>query len=154
MTVLDRYFSEFPFAEIRSDDGASSLKICTYSYAYPSADNPHDANWYRNILVCVLPAFKAEIEEVILDGLILSHFLGELHDFITLKKSSVKFEPTEPYFDLELSFNSRKNVIVKGSVQYPAGWGAELRFELDTNLTYVERFYKELESTLKEFPVR
>ena len=146
------YFSRFPFAELRSDDGTSSFKICTYSYAYPYADNEYDADWHRNLLLCTLPSFKAEIDEVILDGHIVNYHLDHLREFSALKRPIVEIEPTEPYFNFDLSLNSRKKVIVNGSVQYPAGWGAELRFKFETDLSHVDQFVCGLESILRVFP--
>jgi hypothetical protein len=153
-SLASEYFFTFPFAEIRSDDGTSSLKICTYSYAYPDADNEYDADWHRNFLLCTLPSFRAEIDEVILDGHTLNHYLGQLREFVDLKRSIVEFEPTEPYFDLNFSLDSRKKVLVKGVVQYPVGWGAELSFEFETDLSHVEHFISGIESILREFPAK
>lgn len=154
MNRAAEYFSKFPFAELRSDDGRSSLKICTYNYAYPNAEDEYDADWHRNYLLCSLPSFRAEIDEIILDGHILNYYVEKLREFVALKLSSVEFSPTEPYFELDLILDSRKKVLVKGVVQYPAGWGAELSFEFETDLTHVDYFVNGLESILREFPAK
>jgi hypothetical protein len=149
---LNNYFSKFPFAELRSQDGASCFKISTYSYAYPDADNEYDADWHRNYLLLTIPAFRAEIDEVILEGRLLSYYLDQLREFSALRKDKVEFEPTEPYFGLSLSLNSRKKVLVNGYVQYPVGIGAKLEFEFETDLTYVDKFITGVESILKQYP--
>jgi hypothetical protein len=151
---LIEYFSTFPSAEIRSADGGSSLKICTYSYAYPVADNEWDADWHRNYLQFVAPSFRAEIDEVILNGHELNAYLHELREFSALKRLTIDFEPMEPYFELSFALDSRKKVIVHGNVQYPAGYGTKLEFEFETDLTYVDRFANGIESILKDFPPR
>lgn len=148
------YFSQFPYAQLRSQDGMTSFKICTYNYAYPQADTTDDADWHRNYLIITIPAFKAEIDEVILEGNLIKYYIEELRAFSDLQKKEVIFEPTEPYFGLTLSFLSkrRKNVGVEGYVQYPVGTGAVLQFEFETDLTYVDEFIKGLETIVTKFP--
>lgn len=147
------YFSQFPHAHLVSKDGTATFKICTYNYAYPEADNTYDADWHRNYLIFTLPAFKAEIDEIILEGTILKYFIKELRAFSELKRKEVLFEPTEPYFGLTFSFLSgKKNVGVEGYVQYPVGIGAILQFEFETDLTDVVRFMNGLEDILATFP--
>lgn len=114
----------------------------------------YNADWHRNLLYCTIPSFRAEIDEIILDGHVLTYHLKQLHEFVALERATVEFEPTEPYFDLELSLDSRKKVLVKGHIQYPAGWGAELRFEFETDLTHVDHFVNGIESILREFPAK
>ncbi|WP_394141144.1 hypothetical protein [Cytobacillus oceanisediminis] len=80
------YFSHFPFAELRSQDGMSSFKICSYNYAYPQADNVDDGDWHRNYITLTIPAFKAEIDEVIFEGRLINFFLQELRSFSALQK--------------------------------------------------------------------
>lgn len=80
------YFSQFPFAELRSQDGMTSFKICSYKYAYPQADDPQDADWHRNYLILTIPAFKAEIDEVIFEGWLIKYYLQELRSFSVLRK--------------------------------------------------------------------
>lgn len=151
---LIEYFSKFPFAEIRSADGTSSLKICTYSYAYPDAKNDYDADWHRNFLLVTVPSIKAEIDEVILVGHLLNDYLDQFREFSSEKRLTVDFEPTEPYFGLSISLDSRKKVIVNGYVQYPVGYGTKLEFEFDTDLTHVDKFTNGIESILKDYPAK
>ncbi|WP_443146796.1 WapI family immunity protein [Paenisporosarcina sp. TG-14] len=48
----------------------------------------------------------------------------------------------------------RKKINVSGYVQYPVGHGSELKFEFETDLTYVEKFLSGLKKILKEFPIK
>ncbi|PWA09020.1 hypothetical protein DCC39_13715 [Pueribacillus theae] len=148
------YFSQFPHAHLVSKDGTASFKICTYNYAYPEADNIYDADWHRNYLIFTLPAFKAEIDEIMLEGNLLTYYIEELRAFTALKINEVFFEPTEPYFGLTFSFLSKrkKRIGVEGYVQYPVGIGAVLQFEFETGVTDVVRFINGLEDILAAFP--
>ncbi|MBY6036686.1 hypothetical protein KUV80_08480 [Fictibacillus nanhaiensis] len=146
------YYLDFPFAELKSQDGSFSLKIYSYDYAYPHAIHKFDRDWHKNHLILSMPAFKAEIDEVMFEGTLLEYFIEELVAFSALKKKEVNIKPTEPYFGLTFSVDKRKKVNVNGYVQYPVGWGAELQFEIETDLTYVDEFIRGLKSILKNFP--
>lgn len=50
--------------------------------------------------------------------------------------------------------NGRKNVSVDGFIQYPAGCGTELKFEFETDLTYIDAFIQGLESILIQYPIK
>lgn len=149
------YFSKYPYAELNSQDGLFCFKICTYNYAYPNADNEHDADWHRNYLYLTIPAFRVEINEVMLEGRVLEYYLHEFEKFLALKKKEVIFEPTESYFGLTFSLKKfRKKVNVNGYVQYPVGHGSELQFEFETDLTYIEKFVNGLKEIIRHFPVK
>jgi hypothetical protein len=148
------YFSRFPFAELRSQDGRSHLKLCSYGYGYPEEKTGNDADWHRNYLILTLPGFRAEIDEVILDGRGLAVLLGELREFSRVQGGTIEFETLEPYLGLSFQFEPTKNVIVSGYVQYPVGHGPKLSFEFGTDLTYVDKFTEGIQEILKEFPPR
>ncbi|WP_066172566.1 WapI family immunity protein [Bacillus marinisedimentorum] len=131
----------------------TSFKICTYDFAYPDADNSDDADWHRNYLTFTAPGFKAEVDEVILEGTIIQYYLGELRSFSSLEKDEVIFEPTEPYFELTIRFLSKKkDVGIEGYVQSPVGTGPKLEFDFETDLTFVDEFIEGLELILAGFP--
>ncbi|WP_443701444.1 WapI family immunity protein [Priestia aryabhattai] len=73
---------------------------------------------------------------------------------LSFKAEKVIFEPTELYFGFTLTINRRKNVSVDGFIQYPTGWGTELKFEFKTDLTYIDSFIQGLESILTQYPIK
>jgi hypothetical protein len=148
------YFSEFPSAEIASQDGRSRLKFCTYGYEFPAQQSGSDADWHRNFFHLTIPSIGIEINEVIFTGHGLAYFLDELRALSTLRKYEIDFEPLEPYFGLAFSFTPMKKIAVKGRVQYPVGYGAKLEFEFETDLTYVDQFIHGIEAMLVRFPPR
>ncbi|MGG4470702.1 hypothetical protein ABER68_21950 [Paenibacillus alvei] len=150
--MKDNYFLLFPSAELRSQDGMSSFKICSYDYAYPDADNQYDLDWHKNCLIVTVSGFKAEINEVILEGRLINHYIHELHSFSNHHKKKIIFEPLEPYFELTFKLNRRKKVDINGCVRYPMDSGTLLQFDFETDLTYVDAFIKGLESILAKFP--
>lgn len=144
--------NEYPFARLSSHDGEYVFCLYTYGYAYPDADNDYDADWQKNLITVNIPAFKVEIEETILEGSILKHYIDELQKFSKLIKDKVDFVPTESYFSISFSFNSRKNVQIKVEIEYPLGWGARLEFDFETDLTYIDKFIDGLQEIYAKFP--
>ncbi|MDY7224636.1 hypothetical protein P4475_11420 [Halalkalibacterium halodurans] len=144
----------FPFAELMSQDGLHCFRIGSYGYAYPEADNEYDADWHRNPLSFTLPGFKVAFDEIILSGGVVEDFVAELKQFRALAINEAVFDPIEPFFQLTFSFNQLKKVVVSGYVEYPVGEGAQLQFEFETDLTYVDQFAAGLKEMLQRFPVR
>lgn len=149
------YFSKHPFTELRSQDGKSKIKFCTYGYAFPDATNPYDADWHKNFLYIKLPSFQVKIDEIILEGRLLQYYQRELVKFSNLTINKVSLEPTESFFGLHLSFDSRKNVVVTGFAEYPLGeYGAMLEFNFLTDLTFIDKYILGILGILKKFPPR
>jgi hypothetical protein len=88
------YFSEFPSAEIASQDGQSRLKFCTYDYEFPAEQSGHDADWHRNYFRLTIPSIRAEIHEVIFTGHGLAYVLDELRALSTGRKPEIGFART------------------------------------------------------------
>lgn len=153
-TNVADYFSEFPFAEISSQDGRSRLKFCTYGYEFPHQKSGSDADWHRNYFHLTVPSIRVEINEVIFTGHGLANLLDELHALSSRRKQEIDFEPLEPYFGMAFSFTQMKKVAIRGWVQYPVGYGAKLYFEFETDLTYIDQFIRGIEAILKRFPPR
>jgi hypothetical protein len=84
-------FSKFPYAQLSSQDGLFSFKICSYGYAYPQADEPYDRDWHKNHLLLTLLAFKAEIYDIILEGHLIKTFIKHLRSFSYLQEPEVAF---------------------------------------------------------------
>lgn len=154
MTDQSYYFSIYPYAVLQSQDGLFCFKICTYDYAYPDANYTYDADWHRNYLYATMPAFKAEINDIMLEGQLVSHYINNLEKFLNLQTKEVLFAPTEPFFELTFSLNERKKVDVHGYIQYPVGTGSELQFEFETDITYIEIFHRGLQAIINKFPVK
>src|ERR1700737_4321201 len=87
------YFSEFPSAEIASQDGRSRLKFCTYGYEFPAQQSGSDADWHRNFFHLTIPSIGIEINEVIFTGHGLAYFLDELRALSTLRKYEIDLKP-------------------------------------------------------------
>ena len=95
MNSEEYYFTNFPFAELRSQDGLSRLCFCSHGYEFPSIQKGDDADWHKNYFMLTLPAFRSEINTVIYQGRDINLLIKELREFSNLRKENVSFEPIE-----------------------------------------------------------
>lgn len=148
------YFSRFPFAELRSQNGLYKLKFCTYAYEFPHIHHGDDADWHRNCILLTLPSFRAEMKGVTLfQGGELALFLHQLRRFSALKRKKVEFSPMEGYIRLLSSLTRSKHVHVQGEI-LDQDYRGRLKFDFETDLTYVETFVTGIQRILKGFPPR
>lgn len=150
----ESYFDRYPFAEIRSQDGTSSIKICINGYQYPEIKLGEDADWYNTYIYLEIPGFRAEIDEPMFQAGDLANEIRELHKFSKIDINETSIAPMDEYLHLDFSFNSQKKVVVDGVLEYPLGWGANLRFSFETDLTYVDQFIQQLENIVELYPSR
>jgi hypothetical protein len=146
--------SQYPSFELGSQDNEYSLKIWSYGYEFPETKSGYDADWHRNHFYFKIGTFRAEFDEVCIQGSFLALKIKELTEFSATKRDSVEIEPLEPYFGLSFSFNGRKNVNVQGFIQHPAGIGPKLAFQFETDLSYVDNMISGMKSVLNGFPQR
>jgi hypothetical protein len=151
---LNEQSLRFPYAEIASKDGSSVFKLYTYGYQYTNRENGDDADWQRNSILLIIPGFKVEFEKVIFQGTLLEHYANELNKFLLSERNEINVEPTESYFGLKFTYDSLKQIFVKGYIQYPLGWGATLAFEFTTDTALIECFVKGIIDILSHYPPR
>ncbi|WP_017378793.1 hypothetical protein [Paenisporosarcina sp. TG-14] len=77
---------DYPYAKLTSQDRLFHFKICFYYYTYPEPEDEHDADWHITYLYLTIPAFKAEINDVMLEGKLIEYFIREFEKFLDLKK--------------------------------------------------------------------
>jgi len=152
--MSQKYFSQFPTAQIQSNDELTTFRICTYNYAYPNATNTDDADWHRNYVELRFSDFTFKIDEVILEGNTITYYINELRSLINLQNHKVHFEPTEPYFELNFEHGPEESgkVKVKGFVQASVEEGPNVNFEFETSIPLVIKFVQGLEGILKSYP--
>jgi hypothetical protein len=158
MIKKEDLYRDFPFAELRASDGSARIRIYTYKYQYPEANNKDDADWYMNYISLHINGVAAQIDEPIIEGRVLAFLLKEIIEFKDLKTKEVDFSFTEPEFSFDL-FNkmlSDKNILVSGQMMDNKldRSNVNIRFEFITDLSLIENFINGIELILKKFPSR
>lgn len=146
-----------PIAKLMSRDESCDVTIESYAYAYPDADNIHDAAWHRNWVGLHTPDHRITFDDVMLDSLLVAHYIPVFESFVAGDMQEVEFEPTEPYIRLTMTRRDGDGdeVYVRGHLEHSLGDEAEeLDFEFGTSVANVEHFLKGLRNIAAEFPVR
>lgn len=151
-------FKNYPFAELRATDDSARIRIYTYRYEFPEADNKDDADWHMNYISLSINGVSAEVDEPIIEGRLLEFLLKEIICFRELKIPEVDFSFTEPEFGFTLSNEtlSDNNITVSGemiSVKLDRSI-ANVQFEFRTDLKMIDNFISGIKVILKEFPSR
>lgn len=140
-----------------SHDGRTDISIESYTYVYEDADNIYDAAWHRNWVGFHAPEHRITFDDIMLDSLLVAHYIPVFESFVSGDVQDVEFEPTEPYICLTMTRRDGDGdeVDVRGNLEHPLGDGAEeLDFEFETSVANVEVFLKGLRAIADEFPVR
>lgn len=140
-----------------SHDGTLDLTIESYAYAYPDADNIHDAAWHRNWVGLHTPDHRITFDDIMLDSLLVAYYIPVFESFVAGDMQEVIFEPTEPFVSLTLTRRDGDGdeVNVRGSLEHPLeDETEEIDFEFETSLANVENFLKGLRDIADDFPVR
>ena len=146
-----------PIAKLMSRDESCDVTIESYAYAYPDADNIHDAAWHRNWVGLHTPDHHITFDDVMLDSLLVAHYIPMFESFVAGDVSEVEFEPTEPFVSLTVTRRDGDGdeVTVKGYVEHPLeGESEELAFTFETSVAYIAHFLDGLHEIAAAYPVR
>lgn len=146
-----------PIAKLMSRDESCDVTIESYAYAYPDADNIHDAAWHRNWVGLHTPDHRITFDDVMLDSLLVAHYIPMFESFVAGDVSEVDFEPTEPFVSLTVTRRDGDGdeVTVKGYVEHPLeGESEELAFTFETSVSNVTRFLEGLQAIADAYPIR
>ncbi|WP_214824483.1 hypothetical protein [Exiguobacterium sp. s28] len=143
--------------KLASRDETIDVTIESYAYAYPDADNIHDAAWHRNWVGFHAPDHRITFDDIMLDSLLVAHYIPVFESFVAGDMQEVEFEPTEPYIRLTVTRRDGdgEEVDVRGHLEHPLGDETEeLDINFETSVANVERFLKGLRDIAAEFPIR
>lgn len=143
--------------KLASRDGLIDLSIESYAYAYPDADNIYDAAWHRNWVGFHTPDQRITFDDIMLDSLLVAHYIPLFESFVAGDVQEIVFAPTEPFISLTVTRRDADGdeVDVRGHLEHPSGGEtAELDFAFETSVLKVEQFLQGLREMLSEFPVR
>lgn len=146
-----------PIAKLMSRDESCDVTIESYAYAYPDADNIHDAAWHRNWVGLHTPDHRITFDDVMLDSLLVAHYIGVFESFVAGDVSEVEFEPTEPFVSLTVTRRDGDGdeVDVRGHLEHPLeGESEELAFTFETSVSNVTRFLEGLQAIADAYPIR
>lgn len=143
--------------KLASRDGLIDLSIESYAYAYPDADNIYDAAWHQNWVGLHTPDHRITFDDIMLDSLLVAHYIPLFESFVAGDVQEIVFAPTEPFISLTLTRRDADGdeVNVRGSLEHPLeDESEEIAFKFETSISNVEQFLQGLREISSEFPVR
>ncbi|MCI3919097.1 hypothetical protein MO973_02480 [Paenibacillus sp. TRM 82003] len=85
-----------PCAELKSTDGKSRLRLYTYAYEYPHAEDGVDADWYKNYIELICHGFSVHIDVPALEGRVVERWCRDIPSFIERGNKPQPFYPMGP----------------------------------------------------------
>jgi len=146
-----------PIAKLMSRDESCDVTIESYAYAYPDANNIHDAAWHRNWVGLHTPDHRITFDDVMLDSLLVAHYIPMFESFVAGDVSEVEFEPTEPFVSLTVTRRDGDGdeVMVKGYLEHPLEGESEgVAFTFETSVSNVTCFLEGLHAIADAYPIR
>ncbi|WP_046173624.1 WapI family immunity protein [Domibacillus indicus] len=111
-----------------------------------------DSNWMRSQLRIEIPGYLVHFEAALRTDE-LSDFLQQLKKMNEKLKGAASFSAMDGWMDIECSMNALGGLNWQVETCYPAGYGAVLQFEFESDQSYLNSLIKELEAVLAVFPV-
>lgn len=140
-------------SEITIAGDGSRLTLRVEGYERPAADNIDDANWLNCCLTASVGPFRGAVRLAITTH-DLREFTRELQAACRHLEGEVALSPSEDQLELRVSFRSRGQASVSGSLREFGPPDARLSFSFDTDQSFLGDSCDELELCLKEFPIR
>jgi hypothetical protein len=150
-------YRKFPYAELKSTDGKACLRIYTYAYEYPDADDGGDSDWYLNYIELSCYGFSVKIDEPVFEGRVLENWHKDIEAFQHSHKKHVELHATEPEISFTLTHDKiNRNVHVKGDVinAKTNTYRSYLQFEFYVDNDSINSFNEGITELLRAFPPR
>lgn len=135
---------------IKGENGFVEITVICRPYA--NADNYWDLNWLSCGIVARLPAYTAKFSTYLTCGELKSFYdeLKKMHESLQGKAALSSLE-SEIFIDAELKKTGQITWNVE--TQYPAGYGATLTFDFESDQSFLYEILKDLKSIIEEYPV-
>jgi hypothetical protein len=119
---------------------------------YPNSIEYWDVNWASSKIKIDIPGYSVRfIANLRTDE--LSSFVTELKLMNQNLKGKATLDNMDGYLQFECVIDKLGNINWSGETCYPAGYGAVLTFEFESDQSYLEKLIKELEYIQVAFPV-
>lgn len=128
------------------------VEIEILTRTHPTSLDFWDGNWIDSNIKVVIPGYSVHFPAHLRTDE-LRDFLYELKSMNRTLKGSAVLNNLDHYIHIESEINNLGHINWKGETCYPAGYGARLNFEFQSNQSYLHKIIKELEAILEIYPV-
>jgi hypothetical protein len=136
--------------QITGDDARIEIEVMGRSH--PGSDDYWDGNWLTSSLKINIPGYHVSfICDIRTDE--LQDFLDELKTLYEQFRGKAQFKNIDNYLHFECEMDKLGKVKWCVETCYPAGYGAVLKFEFESDQSYLPRLMQELNGTLHSYPI-
>jgi hypothetical protein len=136
---------------IGSKQGRISIEVD--GYERPLAENQDDANWLKCIISVNAGPFSGSFKTAF-----------TTHDFVVLHEriqnqlaemsGDITFENTEGDLTLNINIDKKGTALMSGTVHPHKSLETSLRFEFESDQSYIEQTRRQVQAVIRKFPVR
>jgi hypothetical protein len=128
------------------------IVIEVLGYENPSAKNEDDANWLATSLRVEAGPFSGSFRLAFTTH-DLTTLLDQIQNALGALTGTVSFQNLEDDVSLNIRFDSRGGATVSGAAHPHLSQGVALHFQFDSDQSILRNTARELEATLRRFPV-
>jgi hypothetical protein len=130
----------------------TKIEIEAIGRKYPNTTDYWDINWLVSTINVNIPGYKACFNAS-LTTYEIRDFYTELTRMETKLKGQAKLNNIDGYLDIECEMNRTGRMMWSAELCYPAGHGALLSFDFESDQSYLGDLIKQLEQLLRVYPV-
>lgn len=119
---------------------------------YPNSTDYWDANWVNATIKIEIPGYKVSFNADLRTDE-LRKFLNDLKSIRQSLRGKASLTNLDGYLEFEGEIDKFGKIKWNAETCYPAGYGAVLEFEFESDQTYLNTLIKELDDIITHFPV-
>ena len=130
----------------------TTIEIDVLYRNYPNSSDYWDGNWVTSNINIKIPGYLVNFGANLRTDE-LRDFTNEIKLMSKLLKGKANLKNLENYLHIECEMDKLGKIIWTVETCFPAGYGAVLKFEFESDQSFLIRLIKELETILTAFPV-
>jgi hypothetical protein len=128
------------------------IEIDVFYRDYPNSSDYWDGNWVTSKINIKIPGYLVNFDANLRTDE-LRDFANEIKLMSKLLKGKATLKNLDNYLHIECEMDKLGKIIWTAETCYPAGYGAVLKFEFESDQSFLIGLIKELETILTAFPV-
>ena len=130
----------------------TTIEIDVLYRNYPNSSDYWDGNWVTSKINIKIPGYLVNFDaDLRIDE--LRDFANEIKLMSKLLKGKAILNNLDNYLHIECEMDKLGKIIWTAETCYPSGYGAVLKFEFESDQSFLIGLIKELENILTAFPV-
>lgn len=130
----------------------TTIEVDVLNRNYPNSSDYWDANWVTSKINIKIPGYLVSYDADLRTDE-LRDFAKEIKLMSKLLKGKATLKNLDNYLQIECEMNKTGKIIWIAETCYPAGDGAVLKFEFESDQSFLADLIKEMENVLSTFPV-